>query len=146
MPFAYQNVQNNAQYMPTGGKRGGRPLYCVIQPFAYWHFFGNDMVKVHVEDGFVTDLASIPNLPLFPSPKGTLWDDAAIVHDRALVEVRAGRMNRSIADKLFYHALRERGCSVFTATVFWFAVRINALVKGNEMIMEVLFILLICVA
>ncbi len=43
----------------------------------------------------------------------------------------AGRaaMARQEADAIFFYALRDRGCSRFTAWVFWAAVRLNGAIK-----------------
>lgn len=133
MPFIYPNGGDNARYEPTGEIRDGRPLYCVMEWFSYWTRFDGVLIKVVVAPGFITDLASIPSLPFLPNPGGTLWDDAAIVHDQALHDAAAGGLTYADADAIFYHALRERGCTVFTATVFWLAVRIKSILKrkGN---------------
>lgn len=122
MTFKYLNGKSNATYWPTGQVRDGRPLYMVTEPFSYWdNNFRHP--RIDVPEGFITDLASIPTIPFMPNPDGTLWDDAAIVHDAALTQVR----NRARADVMFYNALRERGCSAFTATVFWAAVRVGGM-------------------
>jgi len=125
MPFHYANGRDNAAYEPTGQTKGGRPVYCVTESFSYSH----GQMKIVVPVGFLTDLASIPTLPFFPNPAGTLWDDAAIVHDAALRDVAAGDMTRREADAIFFYALRDRGCSRFTAWVFWAAVRLNGAIK-----------------
>jgi hypothetical protein len=133
MPFIYPDGGNNARYESTGEICDGRPLYCVVEGFLYRTALGRERVTVAVEAGFITDLASIPSLPFLPNPGGTLWDDAAIVHDQALHDAAAGELTRAEADVIFYRALRDRGCSVFTATVFWLAVRIKSILKrkGN---------------
>lgn len=129
MPFHYSNGRDNAAYEPTGQTKGGRPVYCVTEWFCYWASLGGVHVCVDVPPGFLSDLASIPLLPFMPNPAGTLWDDAAIVHDAALRDVAAGDMTRREADAIFFYALRDRGCSRFTAWVFWAAVRLNGAIK-----------------
>ena len=128
MGFVFNPGESTADYEPTGETRDGRPLYCVIEPFSYWAIIGHRPVEITVQPGFVTDLASIPSLPFMPNPAGSLWDDAAIVHDYLLKLVATGRyaLTYEQADAVFYHALRDRGCSVFTATVFWLAVRLRS--------------------
>lgn len=126
MPFKY-NIGNNAKYKYIGKKRDGRKLYEVVEPFSYY----NETTVIHIPSGYVTDLASIPSLPFFPKPGGSLWDDAAIVHDCALDYVFVGELNVRQADAIFYDALRERGCTVFTALVLWGAVRFNHLVMAR---------------
>lgn len=127
MPFIYFDGRDNAAYEPTGESRDGRPIYCVTASFGYLVRFGGKLHSVNVPNGFLTDLASIPSLPFMPKPGGSLWDDAAIVHDVACIEARKGIRTRREADAIFYHALRERGCRAYTAWVFWAAVRIGSL-------------------
>lgn len=124
MPFKYLNGRNNAVYWPTGQVEDGRPYYMVTEPFSYCDPKFR-YPRIDVPEGFITDLASIPTIPLMPNPGGTLWDDAAIVHDVALTKLS----NHAHADAIFYYALLERGCSVFTATVFWSAVRVGSIVR-----------------
>jgi hypothetical protein len=130
MPFYYPSGRGNALYRPIGKKFEGRPLYEVVEPFSYSVKAIDGMYRypqIEVEAGFITDLASIPRLPIIPTPKpnAPLWDDAAIVHDVAVASLRSRRE----ADAIFYHALLDRGCTIFTATVFHIAVRLNAFIK-----------------
>lgn len=132
MPFVYASTKHNASYYPTGETVNGRAIYCLTQSVAYYASrVGKNGTIVVAPEGFLTDLASIPALPCFPRPGGSLWDDAAIVHDRACHQMNAGEMKARDADAIFYYALRDRGCSVFTATVLWLCVRANHLLKGQ---------------
>jgi hypothetical protein len=124
MPF---HPTANIPYEPTGGFGDGRALYCVTGKTTY--LTPDCKVKIEVPAGYVTDLASIPKLLLL-SPKSSLWDDAAIVHDKACDDARDGRITRRQADAVFYHAMRERGCTLFTATVLWTSVRFYSLTQG----------------
>jgi hypothetical protein len=129
MPFCYLNGENNASYEPTGEVRDGRRLYRVTSGFTYKTTLGGGWVKIYIDPGFISDLASIPSLPFFPKPGASLWDDAAIVHDDALEQAAVGIFTYAEADAIFYHALRDRGCSVFTAAAFWAAVRVNSIFR-----------------
>jgi hypothetical protein len=131
MPFIYPSGGSNARYEPTGERRNGRPLYCVTTRFSYWTILEDRPLEVVIAPGFVTDLASIPSLPFMPNPAGSLWDDAAIVHDYLLRAVAGGRyvITYAQADAIFYDALLDRGCTRFTAWVFWAAVRLNSITK-----------------
>ena len=135
MPFFYENGGNNARYEFTGKRRDRRRVYKVIEGFSYWtnKVGGRDGVRIVVKAGFETDLASIPSLPFLPNPGGSLWDDAAIVHDMALVAAAKGFLTYAEADAVFYYALRDRGCSVFTAALFWAAVRLRAAITPIPM-------------
>ncbi len=128
MPFNYVSGRSNARYEPIEKKRDGRQLYRVLEPIIYRTDLKGEMFIIFVAEGFVTDLASIPSLPFMPKPGGSLWDDAAIVHDQACLDARANLITRVQADAIFYYALRDRGCNVITSTVFWAAVRAGHLV------------------
>ena len=126
MTFKYQDDRSNARYSYTGKKRDGRKIYFVEESFSYEH--GKFLIVV--PRGFLTDLASIPSIPFMPKPGASLWDDAAIVHDRALHS--SYNITREEADDLFYYALLDRGCTRFTATVLWLAVRIGSFIFGEK--------------
>jgi hypothetical protein len=134
MPFTYSNGHDNAAYRQAGYTANGRRYYVVTEAFGYECWVGDVLCRVTVPVGFQSDLASIPSLPFMPKPGGSLWDDAAIVHDAAVCAKVLGRklFSRAQADAIFYYALRERGCSQLTATIFWLAVRLGALFKVEE--------------
>lgn len=129
MPFTYPSGRRNARYEITGETRNGRDLYRVIDGFSYTCVFNGGPQAIGVPAGFETDLASIPSLPFMPNPGGSLWDDAAIVHDVAIGWARSGAVSYAWADAIFYHALLDRGCNRFTAWVFWAAVRLRSLMR-----------------
>jgi hypothetical protein len=134
MPFKFSGGHDSAAYRWAGYKRDGRRYYIVTEAFGYECWVRGAFCRVAVPEGFRTDLASIPSLPFMPKPGGSLWDDAAIVHDAAVCAKVLGRklFSRAQADAIFCHALRERGCSCFTATIFWLAVRIGGLFEARE--------------
>jgi hypothetical protein len=131
MGFVYEGGRSNARYVVTGERRNGRDLYRVLDGFSYSAIVAPWPVPIGIciEPGFMTDLASIPSIPGMPNPAGSLWDDAAIVHDAAIVEAAKGNLSHRTADAIFYHALRDRGCNRFTAFIFWAAVRLRNLVR-----------------
>lgn len=129
MPFRYPIGSSNAEYEPTGKKFRGNMIYCVLRPFEYeWD---KKPITIRIPAGFTTDLATIPKLPFLPRAGGTLWDDAAIIHDKACSDAHEGIISYEDADAIFYDALIERGCSRFTAFVFWAAVSLLHKIIGK---------------
>jgi hypothetical protein len=75
------------------------------------------------------DGASIPK-PLWSlvgSPYTGDYRRASIVHDKACDDAAGDQAARRAADRMFYHACREGGCSVVEATLLYIGVRIGAL-------------------
>jgi len=76
----------------------------------------------------VIDGASIPR-PLWSlvgSPYTGDYRRASIVHDIACDEAAGDRVERRAADRMFYHACREGGCSVEQATILYLGVRVGS--------------------
>jgi Protein of unknown function (DUF1353) len=78
--------------------------------------------------GYETDGTTIPRAlwTLIGSPFTGDYRRAAIVHDKACVEAAGDKTARRVADKMFYHACREGGCSIRQATVMYIGVRVGA--------------------
>lgn len=77
--------------------------------------------------GTIIDGASIPQ-PLWAtvgSPYTGSYRRASIVHDRACEEA-ADFPARRAADRMFYEACREGGCSIAQATLLYMGVRVGA--------------------
>jgi Protein of unknown function (DUF1353) len=79
--------------------------------------------------GWKIDGASIPRAlwTLVGSPYTGDYRRASIVHDKACDDAGGNAGARSAADRMFYHACREGGCSIFEATLLYIGVRIGAL-------------------
>lgn len=78
---------------------------------------------------FITDGASIPRAlwALVGSPFTGDYRRAAIVHDKACDDADNDASKRQAADRMFYDACREGGCSIWDATVLYIGVRIGAI-------------------
>jgi hypothetical protein len=74
------------------------------------------------------DGASIPRAlwTLVGSPYTGDYRRASIVHDKACDDAVGNVAARRAADKMFYHACREGGCSIYEATLLYIGVRIGA--------------------
>lgn len=77
---------------------------------------------------YVVDGASIPRAlwSLVGSPYTGDYRRASVVHDKACDDAGGNSAARRAADRMFYHACRAGGCSVFEATVLYIGVRIGA--------------------
>lgn len=86
--------------------------------------------KTEVEEGFPTDLASIPSLFwwLIGHPAEGEFQDAAIEHDRRCVAAwKSGIYEaRVVADSIFFYKLRQSQVPTWKRTAMFFAVRVWA--------------------
>jgi hypothetical protein len=81
--------------------------------------------------GYSVDGASIPRAlwSLIGSPYTGDYRRASVVHDKACDDANDDSSARRLADKMFYHACREGGCSIFEATLLYIGVRIGAMTR-----------------
>ena len=72
--------------------------------------------------------ASIPRAlwSLVGSPYTGDYRRASIVHDKACDDAGEDKGKRRAADRMFYHACREGGCSIRQAIILYVGVRIGA--------------------
>ena len=80
------------------------------------------------------DGASIPR-PLWSlvgAPYVGDYRRASIVHDYAVNKAAGDPDRRLAADRMFYHACREGGCSIWQATILYLGVRIGAVLPVVE--------------
>jgi len=78
--------------------------------------------------GDVVNGASIPRVlwTLIGSPYTGDYRRASIVHDVACGEAGDDKKKRRAADRMFFHACRAGGCSVWQATLLYIGVRVGA--------------------
>src|SRR5436190_22964378 len=76
----------------------------------------------------IVDGASIPRAlwAIVGSPYTGDYRRASIVHDVACVEAGGNKRKRRAADRMFFHACRAGGCSIWQSTVLYLGVRIGA--------------------
>jgi hypothetical protein len=79
-----------------------------------------DAAQIAVPAGYVTDLASVPRLPLAYLLAGNRAPKAAVIHDW-LYETKAGK---DYADNVFLAAMKAEGINRFVARAMYFAVRV----------------------
>ena len=98
---------------------------CLLREF---NFRDPDGLPWITPNAYKVDGASIP-WPLWSlvgSPYTGNYRRASIVHDRACDIANGDRTARSKADRMFYHACRAGGCSIYDATLLYIGVRIGA--------------------
>ena len=80
-----------------------------------------DAKQIAVPKGYVTDLASVPRLPLAYLIAGNRAPKSAVIHDY-LYSTKAGR---DFADSVFKAAMKAEGISSIVAHLMYYAVRIG---------------------
>jgi hypothetical protein len=78
--------------------------------------------------GSVVDGASIPRAlwTIVGSPFTGDYRRASIVHDVACVKAGSDKKKRRAADRMFFHACRAGGCSIWQSIILYLGVRIGA--------------------
>ena len=113
-----------ATFTPAGRTNAaGRPLYVADQAFEYDVGFLGSGLAVKVDQGFVTDLASLPafSLPVL----GRFLQDLAVpaaVHDRLRGDVR---FSLTAGNALFLCAMRDAGLPVWVQWTCFLGVSLN---------------------
>lgn len=77
---------------------------------------------IRVPDGFVTDFASVPRIPLAFTLFGGIGDRAATVHDWLY---STGEVPRQEADEILKSLLEEEGAGTVRASLMYAGVRIG---------------------
>ena len=93
-------------------------LWMLDEPFIYQTTLAGTLT---VPIGFLTDLASVPRLPLAWLLAGGLGNAAATIHDY-LYTTR--KVPRKIADKVFYEILQDDKIDSWRAWLMYRAVRL----------------------
>lgn len=94
--------------------------WIVAAPFVY----DSDVAKrvITVPQGFPTDLASTPRLPIIYEACGNIATKAAVVHDYLYT---SGRESRAVADAVLREAAGLAGVSWWQRWAMWAGVRIG---------------------
>lgn len=100
--------------------RDGRQLYRVLVDFGY----SSDVAKqtFTVPKGFVTDLASVPRLPLIYDALGDMAQMPAVVHDYLY---STAPVPREVADKVLLEAMELTGISWVKRHAIYAGVRVG---------------------
>lgn len=97
--------------------RDGRGTWVLLAPLACE---SGRIGVVVVPEGFVTDFASVPRLPLAYFLAGGLAHAAAVIHDWLYT---THSTDRATADAVFQDAAKACGVSAWRAYLMWLGVR-----------------------
>jgi len=100
--------------------RDGRQLYRVIEPFIYESDVAGKTIIVPA--GYITDLASIPRVPLVYRELEQLADMPGVPHDFCY---STGFLDRDTADLMLKEACLLIGLSAWKAQAIYWGVRIG---------------------
>lgn len=81
-----------------------------------------DVELIKVPEGFETDLASVPRLPIVYLAVGNRGHKAAVLHDWLYA---TNYFPRYMCDKLFYEGLLESGVNYSYAKAMYYGVRLG---------------------
>ena len=97
---------------------GGRSLWALVHPLVY----ESDLLPepVYVQEGFVTDFASVPRAPVVYMAMADMGQPAAVIHDYLY---RFRPCSRKLADAVLEEALEVLGVSWWRRKAMWLAVR-----------------------
>lgn len=84
-----------------------------------------------VPEGFLTDLASVPQVLQWLIDDHGTYTLGAVLHDYLCAEARAGRFSRRDADGVFRRVLRELEVPWLQRWMMWAAVRIGGAFSGG---------------
>ena len=98
----------------------GRTSWKVATPFVY--ISKKHRVAVHVPRNFITDLASVPRLPLVWLLVGGSAQAAGAIHDYLY---RTGQVSRAVADSIFLEAMADTGVPWARRWAMYYAVRVG---------------------
>lgn len=89
----------------------------LLRPFRYNSAVAN--ARIIVPNGFVTDFASVPRLPIVFLVVGDMAQASAVVHDWLYT---TGIFPKNTADSVFYEAMRASGIGFFHARLMYWGV------------------------
>jgi hypothetical protein len=111
---------------PLRAEKDGE-VWTVIQPLVYESDVAQRIFLVPA--GFVTDLASVPRLPLAFLLTGDTAHEAAVVHD--FIYSRAP-VPRDMADKVFKEAALVSGVPAWRANLMYAGIRLGGWMAWND--------------
>lgn len=106
-------------------KSGG--VWTILQPLIYESDVAQKVFIV--PEGFVTDFASVPRIPLAFLLTGDSAHEAAVVHDWLY---RKDIVTRSVADAVFAEAAKISGEAGWKSWLMWAGVRLGGWVAWND--------------
>jgi hypothetical protein len=111
---------------PLRAEKSG-DYWTILQPLIYMSDLARNTFVV--PEGFVTDLASVPRIPIAYWLAGGECDEAAVVHDYTYA---TGMVSREIADAVFREAALATGQPAWRVQSMWFFLRAFGWKAWNE--------------
>ena len=102
------------------GRTEGRSQWMLTKPFGYTS--DKYDTSIMVPEGFVTDFASVPRMPLTWLLAGGIGQKSAVIHDYMYVNALK---TRKLADAMFYESLGVMEVSQWRRYLMWLAVRVG---------------------
>jgi hypothetical protein len=103
-------------------KRGSDTVWVIKSRLTY---DSDKLGRIKVPEGFETDFASVPRVPLFYALFGDKAHREAVLHDYLYRTDSVPVVKRSEADDLFLEAMKVRGKSYFTRYGMYWGVRMG---------------------
>lgn len=101
--------------------------WCILQPLIYESDVAQKVFIV--PEGFVTDFASVPRIPLAFLLTGDSAHEAAVVHDFAYSRQN---ISRSLADAVFREAMQVTGEPGWKSWLMWVGVRMGGWIAWDN--------------
>lgn len=111
---------------PLRAEKDGR-VWTILQPLIYESDVAQKVFIV--PEGFVTDFASVPRIPLAFLLTGDSAHEAAVVHDWLY---RKDIVTRSVADAVFEEAAKVSGEPGWKSWLMWAGVRLGGWIAWNN--------------
>jgi hypothetical protein len=111
---------------PLVAEKDGK-VWTVMQPLIYMSDVASKVFVV--PDGFVTDFASVPRLPLAFLLTGDSAHEAAVIHDRLY---STAEVTREVADAVFKEAAVASGEPSWKASLMYAGIRLGGWMAWND--------------
>jgi hypothetical protein len=115
------NMARKAAFLsPLDVRKEARGRWRLLAPLAYRSALAGHLFEV--PEGFVTDFASVPRLPVVYLVAGDTAHEAAVIHDWLYTTHQVGRV---VADQVFSEAIQASGQGAALASIMYTAVRLG---------------------
>jgi hypothetical protein len=111
---------------PLVAEKDGK-VWTVMQPLIYLSDVASKVFVV--PEGFVTDFASVPRIPLAFLLTGDSAHEAAVIHDRLY---STAEVTREVADAVFKEAAIASGEPSWKASLMYAGIRLGGWMAWND--------------
>ena len=123
------NFHTPLKYERTSGRRWGRKLYKLTEPFTYE--IGRNGTGLHITapTEYVTDFASIPFFLWWILPPNGKYGKACVIHDMCCEYW--SNFSRIVGDAIFWEAMRSLRVPIYQRVTMYIGVRAYWLFWGK---------------